>query len=64
MRATKEKKSIAASARTWAATLIRKRGEYSGIVEGANRAAAEAAAVKLFGLTEEQRERLVLQECV
>ena len=42
--------------------IIRKRGEYFGTVEAVDQEAAEAAAVEAFNLTDEQRERLVVQE--
>jgi hypothetical protein len=42
--------------------IIRKRGEYLGTVEAVDKEAAEAAAVKAFDLTDEQRKRLVVQE--
>jgi hypothetical protein len=48
--------------RTWRVSLIRQRGEFLGNVEAPDRAAAEAAAVERFGLTDEQRRRLALQE--
>jgi hypothetical protein len=50
--------------RTWRASLIRSRAEYLGLVHAKDRAAAEAAAVEKFSLTEGQRKRLVLQEQV
>jgi len=48
--------------RSWRASLIRKRGQILGTVEAATRSAAEAAAIKTFQLSEDQRKRLVLQE--
>jgi hypothetical protein len=48
--------------RTWRAWLIRRRTEHLGRVEAPDREAAEAAAVEKFGLNDEQRKRLVLQE--
>jgi hypothetical protein len=48
--------------RTWRVAIIRKRDEFLGTVEAEDKEAAEAAAVKAFNLTEEQRERLVVQE--
>jgi hypothetical protein len=39
-----------------------KRGEYLETVEAVDKEAAEAAAVEAFNLTDEQRERLVVQE--
>jgi len=43
-------------------SLIRKRAQVLGVVEAASREAAEAAAVRTFGLSNEQRKRLVVQE--
>jgi hypothetical protein len=48
--------------KTWRVSLIRKRGQILGDVEAPNRDAAEAAAIREFSLTEEQRRRLVVQE--
>jgi hypothetical protein len=56
------KKSPGLSLRTWRVAIIRKRGEYLGTVEAVDKGAAEAAAVKAFNLTDEQRKRLVVQE--
>jgi len=42
--------------------LIRKRGQVLGDVEAPSCEAAEAEAVRTFGLTPEQRSRLVVQE--
>jgi hypothetical protein len=42
--------------------LIRKRGEYLGRVGAPDQASAEAEAVERFGLSEDQRKRLVVQE--
>jgi hypothetical protein len=44
----------------WAVRLIRKRGELLGVVYAPDEAAAIDAAVKEFGLTAEQRKRIVL----
>jgi hypothetical protein len=46
----------------WRASLIRKRRETLGTVWAPGRESAEAAAVAQFGLNDEQRKRLVLQE--
>jgi hypothetical protein len=48
--------------RSWRVSLIRKRGQYLGTVEAANEKAAEAAAVAEFDLSDEQRQRLVIQQ--
>jgi hypothetical protein len=58
-RARKEPKPALLS---WSALLIRKRAQFLGFVDAANRKAAEAAAVRQFSLSEWQRKRLVLQE--
>ena len=52
----------AAASRSWRASLIRKRAQVLGDVEATSREAAEAAAVRTFNLTAEQRSRLVVQE--
>jgi hypothetical protein len=56
--------SKAPEPRKWPASIIRgRRLEFLGFVhKGADQDAAEAAAVKEFGLNDEQRKRLVLQE--
>jgi hypothetical protein len=48
--------------RSWRVSLIRKRAQVLGEVEAPNREAAEAAAVRTFGLSNEQRKRVVVQE--
>jgi hypothetical protein len=48
--------------RTWRVSLFRSRAEHLGRVYAKDRAAAEAAAVEEFKLTDEQRKRLVIQE--
>ena len=48
--------------RSWRVSLIRKRGQYLGTVEAPNEKAAEAAAVAEFDLSDEQRQRLVIQQ--
>jgi hypothetical protein len=52
----------AAASRSWRASLIRKRAQVLGDVEAPSREAAEAAAVRTFNLTDEQRSRIVVQE--
>jgi hypothetical protein len=49
------------ASRSWRASLIRKRAQVLGIVEAPSREAAEAAAVRTFNLSDEQRSRLVVQ---
>jgi hypothetical protein len=51
-----------AKRKTWRASLILKHGRIPGTEEAASRSAAEAAAVKTFQLSEDQRKRLVVQE--
>jgi acyl-CoA reductase-like NAD-dependent aldehyde dehydrogenase len=53
------------ASRSWRVLLIYKRGQVLGTVEAPSREAAEAAeaaAVREFNLTPEQRSRLVVQE--
>jgi hypothetical protein len=52
----------AAASRSWRASLIRSKGQVLGDVEAPSREAAEAEAVRTFGLSPEQRSRLVVQE--
>jgi hypothetical protein len=52
----------AAASRSWRASLIRARAQVLGFGEAPSREAAEAAAVRTFNLTAEQRSRLVVQE--
>jgi hypothetical protein len=58
---TTRQKLPAAKLRSWRVSIIRKRGQYLGTVEAPNVKAAEAAAVAEFGLSDEQRRRLVVQ---
>jgi len=48
--------------RKWRASLVRKRARVLGDVEALTHQEAEAAAIKKFGLDDEQRSRLVMQE--
>jgi hypothetical protein len=50
----------ATASRSWRASLIRRRGQVLGDVDAPSREAAEA--VRTFGLTPDQRNRLVVQE--
>jgi hypothetical protein len=52
----------AAASRSWRASLIRSKAQVLGDIEAASREAAEAAAVRTFNLSPEQRNRLVVQE--
>jgi hypothetical protein len=54
----------ATASRSWRASLIRRHGQVLGNVEAPSRKAAEAAAVRMFDLSPEQRIRLVVQERV
>jgi hypothetical protein len=49
-----------ANLRSWRVIIMRSRGEYLGSVESPNEKAAEVAAVTEFGLSEDQRHRLVI----
>jgi hypothetical protein len=51
-----------AKLRSWAATILRQRGQFLGYVAAADAKAAEAAAAALFDLDEAQRKRLVVRE--
>jgi hypothetical protein len=44
----------------WTVRLIRKRGALLGVVDAPDEAEAIEAAVKEFGLTDDQRKRIVL----
>jgi len=50
----------AAKLHTWRASLLRARAQYFGTVKGPDERSAEAAAAARFGLTDEQRRRLVV----
>jgi hypothetical protein len=56
------KKKTAAKLRSWRVSILRQRAHSLGTIEAPDRDAAEAQAVKLFGLTEEQRKRLSIWE--
>ena len=55
------KKATAAKLRNWRAWLLRQRAQPLGTVEAPDERAAEAAAAGQFGLTAEQRRRLVVR---
>jgi len=61
-RKSAERKTAAGQRRSWRVSLIRKHAQVLGDVEAPNREAAEAAAVRTFNLSDEQRSRLVVQE--
>jgi hypothetical protein len=48
--------------RSWGVVLIRGRGQLLGYVQAPDLKAAEAAAVRQFNLSEEQRRRLLIRE--
>jgi hypothetical protein len=56
------KKKAAAKIRNWRVAIIRQRAQHLGTIEAPDEKAAEAEAVKVFGLTEEQRKRLSIWE--
>ena len=62
MRVPPKKKASAAKLRSWRASILRSRAIPLGIVHAPDERAAEAAAVKQFGLDDEQRKRLVVWE--
>ena len=53
-------KATASKLRSWRVSLIRKKGQFLGMVEAPSERAAEAAAVTQFDLSHEQRRRLVI----
>jgi hypothetical protein len=48
--------------RSWRVIIIRSHGEYLGSVEAPDRERAEAVAIKLFQLDQDQRSRLLIRE--
>jgi hypothetical protein len=56
------KKQTGAKLRNWRAAIMRSRAKPIGTVQAPDRAAAEAEAVKLYGLDEDQRRRLMILE--
>jgi hypothetical protein len=59
---TKPSKRPTAKLRSWRVTLLRQRARHIGVVEAPNEKAAQAAAISQFHLSEDQRQRLVVQE--
>jgi hypothetical protein len=57
-RPTPPKKPTAAKLRNWRVAIMRSRAHNLGTVEAPDAKAAEAEAVKAFGLDEDQRKRL------
>jgi len=60
--APKKKKATAAKLRSWRVIIMRSRGEHLGSVEAPDRERAEAEAIKLFDLDQDQRSRLLIRE--
>ena len=61
-RPTLLKKTTAAKLRNWRVAIMGSRAQQIGTVTAVARQSAEAEAVKLYGLTEEQRRRLMILE--
>jgi hypothetical protein len=59
---TAGKKPTATKLRSWRVIIMRRRGELLGYVEALNRERAEAVAIKLFALDDDQRRRLLIRE--
>jgi hypothetical protein len=59
---TRTKQKTAARPRRWRVSIIRSRSAYLGTVEAPDNEAAELAAAEQFGLIDQQRKRLALQE--
>jgi hypothetical protein len=55
-------KRKAAELRSWRVSILRARAQNLGTVEAADKQSAEAAAIELFGLSDEQRKRLAVRE--
>jgi hypothetical protein len=56
------KKPTATKLRHWRVAIMRSRAKPIGTVKAPDRAAAEAEAVRLYSLDEEQRRRLLILE--
>jgi hypothetical protein len=56
------KKKAAAKLRSWRVSILRARAHQLGTIEAPDQRAAEAFAVKTFGLSNEQRRRRVVSE--
>jgi hypothetical protein len=61
-RPTPPKKPTAAKLRNWRVAIMRSRAKPIGTVQALDRAAAEAEAIRLYGLDEDQRKRLMVWE--
>jgi hypothetical protein len=55
-----KQKPTAAKLRRWRVAIMRSRAQQLGTVQASDQTAAEAEAVKAFGLTDDQRKRLLL----
>jgi len=58
----RNKRPTADKLRRWRVTIIRQRAQHLGTVEAPDQKSAEAEAVKLFDLSDEQRKRLSIWE--
>jgi hypothetical protein len=56
------KKPTATKIRNWRVAIMRSRAKPIGTVRAPHRAAAEAEAIRLYGLDEDQRKRLMVWE--
>jgi hypothetical protein len=56
------KKPTSAKLRNWRVAIMRSRAQQIGTVAASDRQAAEVEAVRAFGLSEEQRRRLLILE--
>jgi hypothetical protein len=61
-RPTLPKKPAATKLRNWRVAIMRSRAQQIGTVAAPDREAAEAEEVKAFGLSEDQRRRLMVWE--
>lgn len=57
-----KKKPTAAKLRSWRVSILRARAQNLGTIEAGDAKAAEAKAVKVFGLDDEQRKRPAILE--
>jgi hypothetical protein len=54
------KKPTGSKIRNWRVAIMRSRAKQIGTVQAPDRQAAEAEAIRLYGLSEEQRKRLMI----
>jgi hypothetical protein len=57
-----KKKPVGTKLRNWRVAIMRQRAHNLGSIQAPDAKAAEAEAVKLFGLSEDQRKRLLILE--